>query len=61
MTISAVYEHNDGYKWEERYADKATFARRVRNIRNAKFLHAADTVAGIAIYPSNIGAYLRTR
>jgi len=61
MTISAVFEHEQGYRWEESFAEKKTFARRVRTLKNAVFLHAADTVAGIAIYPSNIGAYLRTK
>ena len=59
--ISAVFEHEQGYRFEERYEDKKQFARRIRLLRNATFLHAADTVAGIAVYPSNIGAYLRTK
>lgn len=56
--ISAVYEHNDGYKFEERYGDKGSFRRAVKKLKNARFLHAADYDAGIAIYWTNLWGYL---
>lgn len=55
--ISAVFEHEDGYKWEERYKTKETFLRVIRRLKRATFLHAVDYDAGIAIRPSSLWGY----
>jgi hypothetical protein len=57
--ISAVFVHEQGYKFEERYGDKDSFRRALKR-KHATFLHATDFVAGIAIRPANLWGYLRS-
>ena len=58
--ISVVFEHEDGYRWEQVYSSKAAFKRAISNVKNGTWLHATDFTAGVAIYPSNVWGYLRT-
>lgn len=58
--ISAVFVHEDGYRYEQVYNSKAKFKRAVNNVRNATWLHATDFTDGVAIYPSNLWGYLQT-
>lgn len=55
--ISAVFEHEQGYKFEERYETKDSFLRALRKLKNAVFLHAVDYHAGIAVRPSTLWDY----
>jgi len=57
MTIAAVFEHEDGCRYEQRYANKGTFLRALRRLKKATFLHAVDYERGIAIRPSNLWDY----
>ncbi len=57
MAVSAVFQHDLGYKWEERYGDKASFLKSLRKLKNAVFLHAVDYEARIVVKPSNLWDY----
>lgn len=58
--IHALFEHEQGYKWEERFTSKKQFKRRLDKLKDATWLHAVDFHEGIAIYPSNIWGYLQS-
>ena len=61
--IDAVFEHEDGYKFNEVYVGpkaKAQFQRALRKKR-ATFVHAMDTDRAYVIYPSNLPDYLRLK
>ena len=58
--ISAVFQHDDGYRWEEVYESKKQLARAIRSLKHAVWLHATDYTDGMAVYPSNLWGYLRT-
>jgi hypothetical protein len=57
--ISAVFVHEQGYKFEERYGDKDSFRRALKR-KHATFLHAVDYEAGIVVRPATIWGYLRS-
>lgn len=58
--INAVFEHEQGYRYNQVYGDKASFRRALNHLKKAKLLHATDFKAGIAVYPSNVFDYLRS-
>ena len=58
--IDAVYEHDDGYRFNEVYATKAQFLRALKR-KGATFIHAMDTVLAYVIYPSNLPDYKRLK
>lgn len=58
--ISAVFEHEDGYRWEQAYDSKVKFGRAVRSLKRAVWVHAVDYTEGIAIRPSNLWGYLHS-
>lgn len=58
-SIHALFEHEQGYKWEERFTSKSAFKRRLDKLKDATWLHAVDFREGIAVYPSNVYGYLR--
>lgn len=60
MAIDAVFEHEEGYKFNEVYLSKRKFLSAVRRIRNAVFLHAVDYETQYVVYPSNLPEYSRS-
>lgn len=55
--IHAVYEHEDGYRFEIAYSTKRRFLSSLSRERKAVFLHAVDFDRRIIIYPSNLPEY----
>lgn len=59
MTIHAVFEHEDGYKFSQVYATKTQFLRSLRHGKRVEFCNAMDTDRAVVIYPSNLPEYIR--
>mgnify|MGYP003554838518 CR=1 FL=1 len=57
--INAVFEHEDGYKFNEVYDTKAQFLRAERR-KGAILVHAIDVDRAYVIYPSNLPDYKRS-
>ena len=57
--IDAVFQHDDGYKFNNVYSTANKFLNSVHRLRNAVFLHAVDYERQIVIYPSNLPDYKR--
>ena len=57
--INAVFEHEDGYKFNEVYAGKKAKTQFLRSLRSkrAVFVHAMDTDRAVVIYPSTLYEY----
>lgn len=55
--ISAVFEHKDGYRYEQTYASRKKFLGAVSRLKDATFLHATDYARGVAVWPSNLWDY----
>lgn len=57
MAIDAVFEHQDGYKFNQIYSKKHIFLRSLGKQRNATFVEAVDYDLGYIIKPSNLPEY----
>lgn len=57
--IDAVFEHKDGYRFNQVYAGKKAKAQFLRSLRSDKamFIHAMDTDRAVVVYPSNLPDY----
>lgn len=60
MAIDAVFEHVEGYKFNEVYLNKRKFLTCLKRIRNAAFLHAVDYETQYVVYPSNLPDYINS-
>jgi hypothetical protein len=58
MAIDAVFEHEDGYKFNEIFSTARSFLRALRK-RKTVFIHAVDYDNSYIIYPSNLPDYRR--
>jgi hypothetical protein len=61
--IDAVFEHQDGYKFNQVYVGKKAKAQFLRSLRSDKatFVHAMDTDRAVVVYPSNLPEYRRMK
>jgi hypothetical protein len=55
--IDAVFQHNDGYKYNLVYSTAKKFLSSVARLRDSVFLHAVDYEKQMVIYPSTLGDY----
>lgn len=59
MAIDAVFEHEDGYKFNIIYSTKRKFLTSLNRLRKATFLEAVDYDLAFIIRPSNLPDYRR--
>lgn len=59
MAIDAVFEHSDGYKYNEVFATSKQFLSAVRRRDSDMLIHAVDYDKHFIIYPSNLPDYRR--
>jgi hypothetical protein len=61
--INAVFEHQDGYRFNEVYGGKKAKAQFLRALRSDKatLIHAIDVDRAYVIYPSNLPDYRRVQ
>lgn len=57
MTVHALFEHDDGYKFNQVYASKKQFLASLRRGKKVTFIHAMDTEKAVVIYPSTLYDY----
>lgn len=57
MTVDAVFEHEDGVKYNEVFESSKQFLKAVRSRKTCKLIHAVDYNNHFIIYPSNIPEY----
>ncbi len=57
MAIDAVFEHQDGYKFNQIYSKKHIFLRSLNKDRKAVFVSGVDYDLGYIITPSNLPEY----
>jgi hypothetical protein len=55
--IDAVFQHNDGYKYNLVYSTAKKFLSSVSRLRDAVFLHAVDYEKQMVIHPSDLADY----
>jgi hypothetical protein len=61
MTIDAVFEHEDGYRFNQIYSKKNIFLRSLNKQRKATFVEAVDYDLAFIIRPSNLPEYRRLK
>lgn len=61
--INAVFEHKDGYKFNQVYGGKRAKAQFLRSLRSdaATLVHAMDTDRAVVVYPSTLPDYRRMK
>lgn len=61
--INAVFEHKDGYRFNQVYGGKKAKAQFLRSLRspNATLVHAMDTDRAVVVYPSTLSEYRSMR
>lgn len=59
MAIDAVFEHQDGYRFNQIYSKKSAFLRSLNKQRKATFVEAVDYDLGFIVRPSNLPDYRR--
>lgn len=61
--INAVFEHEDGYKFNQVYGGPKAKAQFLRSLKSKKcaLVHAIDTDRAVVIYPSTLPDYRRMK
>lgn len=58
--IDAVFQSEDGYKYNEVFSKKSKFLSAIKRRTNDTFIHAVDYEAHFIVYPSNLPDYRRS-